>query len=94
MLSEHNNLQVVASLGTRDGFMVDEASPVLNEESKKTFHTSVAKLLYLSRQARLDIISAVGFFCTRVKMSAEEDLRKLRKVLGYLKGANDWMMKM
>ncbi len=54
VLSEHNNLQDVAGQGPRDSFMVDKAPPVLNEESRKAFHTCAAKLLYLSKRARLD----------------------------------------
>jgi hypothetical protein len=52
------------------------------------------RLLYLSKQVRLDIISVVFFLCTRVKRPTEEDLNQLWRVLGYLKGTRDWMMKM
>ncbi len=47
--------------------MVDEAVLVLKEESRKMFHTAVAKLLYLSNHARPKFIAVVGFLCTRVK---------------------------
>jgi hypothetical protein len=57
-------------------------------------HVPQSFYIYPSEQGWMDIISVVGLLCMRVKRPTEEDLRKLRKVLGYLKGTNDWMMKM
>jgi magnesium-transporting ATPase (P-type) len=51
----------------------------------KKFHTTVARLLYLSRRGRPDIITAVGFLCTRVKGLMVEDYKKLVQVLGHLR---------
>jgi hypothetical protein len=45
----------------------------------------VAKLLYLSRRARPDIIVTVSFLCTRVKEPMVGDRDKLFHLLGYLK---------
>jgi hypothetical protein len=50
----------------------------------KCFHTTVARLLYLSRRGRPDIITAVGFLCTWVKLPTAQDQKKLMQVLGYL----------
>jgi hypothetical protein len=50
----------------------------------KRFHTVVAKLLYLSKRARPDIIATVSFLCTRVKEPTEQDREKLFHLLGYL----------
>jgi hypothetical protein len=94
ILSEHDNLPVVACPGAKNSFMVDEESPALDDAQKKAFHTSVAKLLYLFKRARSDVILVVGFLCTRVKGPTEEDLKKLKRVLGYLKGTKGWIMKM
>lgn len=65
-------------------FVDDKASP-LSEADRKLFHTSVAKLLYLSKRSRLDILTAVGFLCTRVTRATVQERLKLRRVLGYLK---------
>ena len=46
---------------------------------------NVAKLLYLTKRARPDILTAVGFLCTRVTRATMQDKLKLRRVLGYLK---------
>ena len=56
----------------------------LNEERMETFHHIVAKLLYVSKRARVDIDLAVSFLCTRVSKSTEEDWEKLRRLLNYL----------
>jgi hypothetical protein len=40
--------------------------------------------LYLSKCAGPDILTAVGFLCTRVKEPMEEDQQKLLRLLGYL----------
>jgi len=46
----------------------------------------VAKLLYLAKRARLDILTIVTYLCTWVQHATIEDERKLARVLGYLKG--------
>ncbi len=44
------------------------------------FHSTAAKLLYLSKRARSDIIAVVGFLCTRVKGPRIKDWEKLSKL--------------
>jgi hypothetical protein len=55
----------------------------LGEAERKWFHSTTAKLLYLAKRARPDILTAVIFLCTRVQGATCENKRKL--VLGYLK---------
>jgi hypothetical protein len=64
--------------------MVDEKNEVLKPVEAKRFHTTVARLLYLSRRGRPDIITAVGLLCTQVKLPTVQDQIKLMQVLGYL----------
>jgi hypothetical protein len=52
------------------------------------FHSIVAKLLYLGKRGRPDIL--LPFLCTRVKSPTVEDGRKLERVLGYLKLTKNW----
>jgi hypothetical protein len=70
-------------------FDVDEDSKPLEAERAKAFHTSVARLLYLSKRTRPDILLPVNFLCTRVKSPTEEDGRKLERVVKYLQGSQD-----
>jgi hypothetical protein len=53
------------------------------------FHSVTAKLLYVSKRARVDIQLAIAFLCTRVTRSTEQDRLKLARVLEFLKGTLD-----
>ena len=72
-----------------DLFDTNDESPQLNEECSDLFHDIVAKLLYVSKRARLDIEPTRSFLCTRVSKSTQEDWTKLGRLLGYLKGTLD-----
>lgn len=65
------------------------AAEELNDDEKKKFHTTVAKLLYLSKRTRADILTAVAYLCTRVKCPTKEDQKKLDRVMGYLSATKD-----
>jgi hypothetical protein len=80
---------VKLSPGTKTTFTVDEGAVLLVEEERKVFHSTTAKLLYLAKRARPDILTVVSFLCTRVQAATEEDQSKLAHVLGYLKGTQD-----
>ena len=75
-------------------FVVDEQSPLLTEQERKQFHTLVAKLLFLSKRARLDISASNGFLCTRVTKATEEDKRKLYRLLGFLNRTRTRVLKL
>jgi len=53
------------------------------------FHATVAKLLFIAKRARPDILLAISFLTTRVKEPDEDDWGKLKRVLGYLSGTPD-----
>lgn len=59
-------------------------SPKLDTAGQKTFHTIVAKLLYLAKRDRPDILTATSFLCTRIKEPTKIDQQKLLRVIGYL----------
>ena len=61
-------------------FAVDESLDRLDEKRSEIFHHCVAKLLYVSKRCRLDIMLTISFLCSRVSCSTEEDWLKLRKV--------------
>ncbi|MEL6660658.1 MAG: reverse transcriptase domain-containing protein, partial [Bacteroidota bacterium] len=78
-----------ATPATKNLFEIDPESPTLPEKPAETFHSIVAKLLYVAVRARMDILLAVGFLCTRVKAPTVQDQRKLRRLLQYLNGTLD-----
>jgi hypothetical protein len=62
---------------------------LLNENTADLFHTLVAKLLYLSKHGRPDILLPVSFLCSRVKSPDQDDYRKLTRVVKYLRKSID-----
>ena len=60
---------------------VDTLSPRLDKRKSELFHHCVAKLLYVSKRCRLDILLTVRFLCTRVTRLTEEDWLKLKPSL-------------
>jgi hypothetical protein len=86
VLEGYNNLPPCSTLGKRNFFDVNEWAELSLEAEQKKFHTAVARLLYLLKRARPDIMTVVAFLCTRVTRATAEDCRKLERVLGYLKG--------
>jgi hypothetical protein len=67
-----------------DLFDIDSASERLSGASSDEFHSRVARLLYLAKRVRPDILTAVIFLTTRVKASTQQDMKKLNRVLAYL----------
>jgi len=70
-------------------FDIDEKSRLLNETDKFGFHSMVAKLLYMAKRVRPDILLAISFLTTRVSSPNEQDLNKLTRVVHYLNDTKD-----
>jgi hypothetical protein len=68
---------------------VDKVAAPIIEKAK--FHSMVAKLLYLGKRGRPDILLPVQLLCTRVKAPTVEDEKKLERVLGYLQLTKCWI---
>jgi hypothetical protein len=66
-------------------FTIDENAKELEQKQKEKFHTLVAKLLYISKRVRPDILLAVTFLTTRVQNPRQDDWTKLIRVLRYLR---------
>ena len=73
----------------KDLFEIDEDSEALPTEEAERFHSVVAKLLYVAIRARMDILLAIIFLCSRVAKCTRQDQAKLKRVLEYLKGTLD-----
>jgi len=59
---------IAAKLASNHLLDINSNIPVfLDQKEKDAFHINIAKLLFLSQWARLDIELAVGFLCTCVK---------------------------
>jgi hypothetical protein len=75
-------------------FDVASDAEKLGVNDVRRFHTVVAKLLYLSKRARPDIIATVSFLCTRVKEPTTQDRQKLFHLLGYLQRTKERVLKL
>jgi hypothetical protein len=58
----------------------------------KISHSTVAKLLFVAKRGRPDILLAVSFLTTRVKQPDEDDWKKLCRVLNYLNTTCDYVL--
>jgi hypothetical protein len=76
----------VTTPATANLFKVNKAAQALTHREAKQFHTTVAKLLYLAKRTRVDILLAIAFLSTRVQSPNSEDAGKLERVLKYLNG--------
>ena len=70
-------------------FEVRKEAKDLDPENAKIFHRLVAQLLYISKRSRLDLALSVPFLTTRVCKPSEDDWKKLRMVIEYLKQTID-----
>ena len=70
-----------------DLFEIDsENCEELLKEEKEFFHTLTAKLLYLGKRVRPDILVATAFLSKRVQSPTVYDMGKLIRVIQYIRG--------
>ena len=81
---------IAASPATDNLFVTNARSPLLDRKKAKIFHTTVAKLLYLCKRTRIDIMTCVSYLCTRVLGPTEADWMKLMRLLKYLNGTKGY----
>ena len=65
-------------------FETNEELPRLEPSKAEIFHHIVAKLLYVTKRARIDLQLVIAFLCTRVSKSTEEHWEKLQRLLKYV----------
>ena len=58
---------------------------LLDETRAQAFHHAVAQLLFIGIRCRKDAHTAIDFLTTRVRKPDEDNWKKLRRLLGYLK---------
>ena len=64
-------------------------APPLDSGRKEEFHSLVAKMLYLAKRTRPDLLLVINFLTTRVQSPDEDDWSKLQRVMKYLNGSKD-----
>ena len=66
-----------ASPAKSDFFFIDGRSKPISEKARERFHGAVAKLLYLAKRIRVDILLAVAFLTTRYRRLRNRMMRSL-----------------
>lgn len=79
----------VSTPATADLFEVNEESPRLDDIGTKTFHSDVARVLYVGKKTRGEILPAVSFLASRVHHPTVQDEIKLSRVYNYLSCTRD-----
>jgi hypothetical protein len=79
----------VSSPSNGDLYVIEDTDVLAKEVDRKSFHTTVAKLLYLGKRIRPDILLTVSFLCTRVTKVTERDLMKLKRLVNYVSCTKD-----
>jgi len=67
-------------------FEVRESTPLPRAKADE-FHSRVAKLMYLAKRVRPDLLVTCAFLSTRVQSPTEDDWTKLQRGLEYLHGS-------
>ena len=86
ILKDYNVKGTASTPASQSLFKVDQNIEPLSKDKAKVFHSAVAKLLYLAKRTRPDLLTAIAFLSTRVSKSTYEDEEKLKRVLRYLNG--------
>ena len=80
------------STPSNENLFKQDNSKRLDSKRAETFHTFVAKGLFVSKRARLDIQPTIAVICTRVKNANEGDWNKLTRMMKYLNGTQDLVL--
>ena len=77
--------EIVTSPAQRHLRLINNECPKLSGKQRELFHTVVAKLLYIMKRTRPDLETSIDHLCTRVTKSDEDDWKKLRRIIAWIK---------
>ena len=70
-------------------FDVNESAAKLKESERDYFRSYTAKLLYIGKRVKPEMMTAISFLSTRANSPDVDDLAKLQRALGYLLATRD-----
>jgi Reverse transcriptase (RNA-dependent DNA polymerase) len=73
-------------------FEINDDAKKIKEEDAIIFHNLVARGLFLCKRARPDIQLTVAFLTTRVSQPDTDDWKKLKRLVGYLRGTEELVL--
>jgi hypothetical protein len=74
----------------RDLFSVEDSSPPLTPSKAEVFHSLVAKIQYIAKRVRPDILTSVSFLGSRAHVATENDWNKLAYLFGYIESTRHY----
>ena len=75
-------------------FDITTDSDLLPEPLQVIFHSTVAKLIYISTRTRQDLLTTISLLSKRVLHPTQEDWNKLQRALGYLENTKTQNLKL
>jgi hypothetical protein len=81
---------VVGTPATNNLFRVREDSRKLNADEKEFYHSTIAKILYLGKRVRPDLLVAISFLVRRVQSPDADDWEKMVRVIQYIRGTKGY----
>ena len=70
-------------------FQVEDNGEILSSAEKKFFHSVTAKILYLAKRVRPDLLTAISFLTKRITAPYISDLRKFERLVRYIRGTQE-----
>jgi hypothetical protein len=80
------NIQGTAATPATEHLFTTRESEQLGNEKKELFHSTMAKILYLAKRVRPDLLTAIAFLATRVQNPDIDDWNKLERLVKYING--------
>lgn len=88
-LKDYNISDSVATPATNDLFIRKDEGDMLSEDDATKFRSVTAKLLYLSKRTRPDLLTLVSYLTTVAASPTKSDQAKIIRGLRYLYGTRD-----
>jgi hypothetical protein len=79
---------------TKNLFRVRDDSRKLGDEEKEFYHSTIAKILYLGKRVRPDLLVAISFLVRRVQNPDEDDWSKMVRLVQYIRKTKDYGIKL
>jgi len=89
IIKEHGGQKMFSTPGEKLDFQVDNSPLLLNKSEIDLFHSQVAKLLFLAKRTRCDILLQVSHLASKVNAPTIKNRLQLDRVFGYLKGTSN-----
>ena len=88
LLEDVSDLEGVATSPATSGlFTIRPTAVALDDSKRERFHSVVAKILYLAKRVRPELLVAISFLARRVQCADEDDWCKLVRVVRYIRGS-------